>query len=331
VLTSFIEAFWFCSPVDHTKCIGEIKTPMELWRIYKDTVIPDTIQIRLNDFRATVRTILRRHFSVMLETLEKEIQYEDAIDCSLGNRSTKFLNSLPLSLVRQFDKSNGSFIGASKFPITHYHHVDPAFATLLGFSIARLFAYPGFSFGVNTIETDSLTKQLTSTGSTKPTVAILFYRTVTRSVVGVHWEITTTPIDGVHYARGVDITQEIEASRLKQAVSIQKMLRQWLHSIRNASFEQQARVILEEVQELEMKIGGEGGAYDSEFKSIYDCVRLLMHTARTSVGLIDHALDTKGLSQHMCVTDFVCNITSFPHHFAQSEVYQPSTRGTTSS
>jgi hypothetical protein len=157
---------------------------------------------------------------------------------------------------------------------------------------------------------------------------------VTRSAVGVHWEITTTPIDGVHYARGVDITQEIEASRLKQAVSIQKMLRQWLHSIRNASFEQQARVSLEEVQELEMKIGGEGGAYDNEFKSIYDCVRLLRHTARTSVGLIDHhALDTKGLSQHMCVQTLLATSRPFLSFITslRVRVYQPSTRGTTSS
>jgi hypothetical protein len=287
--------------------------------MYKETEIPETIKTRLTDFRATVRTILHVHFPVMLETMENEIQLEATIASTLRNQSTQFLNSLPISVVREFDNANGSFIGSSKFPVTHYHHVDPSFAALLGFSTARLFAYPLLSFWVNTIETDSVTRQLASTGSAKPTVAIFFYRTVTRNVVGVHWEITAAPIDGAHCARGVDITEEIEASRLKQSVSIQKMLRQWLHSIRNASFEQQARVILEEVQELEKRIGGKGGAYDSEFKSIYDCVRLLMHTARTSVGLIDHALDTKGLSQHMCVADFASNITSFPHHFAQSE------------
>ena len=293
---------------------------MELWRVYKDTEIPDTIVARLNDFRAAVRTIIHREFPIMLDTMEREIQADRDIESSLGNRSTQFLNSMPLSIVREFDKANGSFIGSAKFPVTHYHHVDPTFAALLGFSLARMFAFPLLSFGVNTLETDSVTRQLASTGSTKPTVAILFYRTVTRNVVGVHWEITTSPIDGAHCGRAVDITQEIEASRLKQAVSIQKMLRQWLHSIRNASFEQQARVILEEVQELEKKLAGEG--YESDFKGIYDCVHLLMHTARTSVGLIDHALDTKGLSQHMCVTDFVSNITSFPHHFAQSEGIQ---------
>jgi hypothetical protein len=116
---------------------------------------------------------------------------------------------------------------------------------------------------------------------------------------------------------GVDITQEIEASRLKQAISIQKMLRQWLHSIRNASFEQQAKVILEEVATLKQKLHSPD--FDQEFKTVFDCIKLLMHTAKTSVGLIDQALDTNGMAQNMNIADFFTNLANLPHHIAQSE------------
>jgi signal transduction histidine kinase len=311
------QEFWFCCPVDHTRCVGENKSPMDKWRHFKDHNISPEILSRIQEFQHHCGVLIRQHFQDLLTILDEEIQQEQAGLRLLTNRHARFLNSLPLGLVPEFDRINQSFIGAARFPVTHYHQVDPHFATLLGFSIARIFTFPLLSFGVNTRETDAIAKQLASVSKSKPTVAILFYRTVTRQVVGVHWEIVSGTLDDTHYARGVDITQEIEASRLKQTVSIQKMLRQWLHSIRNASFEQQARVILEEVQELEKKL--ETNEFNAEFESIYECVKLLMHTARTSVGLIDQALETRGLTQHMCVSDFVSNITSFPHHFAQSE------------
>lgn len=315
------EEFWFCCPIDHTRCVGENKSPMEMWRHFKDNEnnIPGDILDKISNFKLHCKSLLESYFSDLLILLEEEIQRENEGQSKLTNKHARFLNTMPLALIPEFDRINQSFIGSAKFPVTHYHHIDPHFAALLGFSISRVFTFPLLSFGVNTRETDSIAKQLASASKSKPTVAILFYRTVTRQVVGVHWEITSNTLDNTHYARGVDITQEIEASRLKQTVSIQKMLRQWLHSIRNASFEQQARVILEEVRDLENKLQPHTTEFKSEFESIYECVKLLMHTARTLVGLIDQALDTRGLTQHMCVSDFVSNITSFPHHFAQSE------------
>lgn len=293
---------------------------MEHWRRYKaDNDIQPDIKQKIARFRENCMDVLQAQYPDYLIELQDEVENEKETLRLVAERrrSTRFLNAMPLSLTNEFEQLQKSFVCSSRFPVTHYHTVASEFSSLIGFSTARLLAFPLISFGVNTKETNEISNQLASTSKAKPTVATLFYRTATREVLCVHWEITTSPLDNAHFARGIDVTNEIEASRLRQTVSIQKMLRQWLHSIRNASFEQQATVILEEVKALEAKMGT--SEFDAEFRSIRDCVKLLMHTAKTSVGLIDQALDTRGFTQHMCAGDFVSNIVSFPHHFAQSE------------
>jgi hypothetical protein len=315
----------------------ENQEPIEHWRKYKnegDNVIPEIHQ-KIQSFRHNCKQLLETHFQECLIALAEEEREEEAMQALLRRRSNRFLNVIPIVHQQDFEKVQNSFLAASRFPVTHYHNVDKRFSDLLGLSIARMMAFPIISFGVNTKETNAVLTQLASVNESKPTVAILFYRTVTRDIICVHWEISSSLVDNTHFGRGVDVTREVEASRLRQAMGIQKMLRQWLHSIRNASFEQQATVIMEEVKSLEKKIvenctariktddgaGGEvqTGEYAEDFQGIYDCVKLLLHTAKTSVGLIDQALDTKGLTQHMCAGDFVSNVVSFPHHFAQSE------------
>jgi signal transduction histidine kinase len=292
---------------------------MEQWRRFRgEGELTPEIKSKIENFRSHCLEVIHRHFSDLLVELKQEEALEEADSAKLCIRNYRLLNKVPVSLMPYLEGADRSFLSSSAFPVTHYRTVDKQFASLLGFSIARLLTFPMLSFGVNTKETNEVLQQLAGNSSKQETSnAILFYRTVTRDVVCVHWEIAANAVNGIHYGRGVDVTSEAEASRLKQAVGIQKMLRQWLHSIRNASFEQQATVIMEEVKALEAKI--EGSQYSAEFQSIYDCVKLLMHTAKTSVGLIDQALDSKGFTQHMCAGDFVSSLVSFPHHFAQSE------------
>ena len=59
--------------------------------------------------------------------------------------------------------------------------------------------------------------------------------------------------------------------------------------------------------------------YDPMFQNIFESLNMLVHTSRVSVGLIDQALESKGLFQTMAVVDFVNNISKLPANFAQSE------------
>lgn len=313
-----IALFWICAPVDHTKCVHDDSSTKEKWRYLRESaeMSMETMEM-INNFQAELHRLINIHFSDMLELLMEEERTENVHASNRTNERTYMLNGLPLYHQHELANKCKYFIGAAEFPVTHYSMVDPVFAQLLGFSISRMFASPLISFGVNTKETEATARALAGTGLAKPTVAIFFYRTVFRSVVGVHWEITTSTINNAFFAVGVDITNEIEGSRVKQAVNMQKMLQQWLHSIRNASFEQQAKIICEEVIELRAKV--HDPRFDEDFKSILDSVKMLIHTAKTSVGLIDQALESKGLCQQMCVMDFVNNIKLFPHNFASSD------------
>jgi hypothetical protein len=312
--------FWFCCPVDHTRCVGENKSPMEKWRHFKENDIYSEILSHLTQFKLQCATLVELHFSDLFILLQQEMQHEQLDQNQLFPSKNQLLNSLPLVLRPEFNEKCHQLIATLKFPRTHFHTINEPFSHLIGYSIARLLGVPVAEYIYNIIEKTAINKQIDSTTNTpsqRPTMMRLFYRTSTGQLVGVLWMLASDLIDGSFCGMGVDITQEVETSRLKQAVSIQKMLKQWLHSIRNASFEQQARVILEEVHQLEKKVNRND--VRGEFESITECVKLLIHTAKTSVGLIDQALDTRGLTQHMCVSDFVSNITSFPHHFAQSE------------
>ena len=84
--------------------------------------------------------------------------------------------------------------------------------------------------------------------------------------------------------------------------------------------------------------------YDQQFNSIADGLKTLIHTAKISIGLINQALDTKGLGkmiagksdllmqcdyclflkylyvvQLVSATDFLNNLSGFPANFAKSE------------
>lgn len=311
---------------------------MDQWRNFRDETISDMILVKIKNFQKHCETIIRSHFAEFLTLLEEEITEDQTHFQHFSTHSTscRLANQVPLYIGRHFENLNQSFLLSFQFPATHFHHVDVKFAQLLGYSVARLLAEPIITFGLNTKETEALLKQITlsppppqrfshrslssDSPATPANIARLFYRKVTREIVGVHWEIASSPLSGVYYARGVDITTELEVSKDKQTDQVQRMLKLWLHNLRNASFEQQALVIKSEVQELEQKIKTKYSAcgsadeekclHEESFQNIYDCVKLLLHSTKISVGLITQALNTKGLSQHLCVADFIQSIQS---------------------
>lgn len=276
------------------------------------------LQILIESFILQLKKLVETNFHDLLDLLSSEERLENTNVSNVSNEKTHFLNDLPLCYHHQFNQQCNYFMQSVSYPMTHYNIVDPKFAKLVGYSLARLFAFPLLHFVVNTKDTDTTTKYLASRGTTnKEQFTIRFYRAANHAIIAVRLEISSCMLNGAFYAICIDITAEIEATRVKQSLNIQKMLRQWLHSIRNASFEQQAKLILDEVVELEVKIGD--NAYAEDFKSIRDSVKMLMHSAKTSVGLIDQALESKGLSQQMSVGDFMNTMKSFPHNFASSE------------
>lgn len=339
-----LESFWFCSPIDHTHCISINKAAQDQWRNFRDEAISENILGKIQNFQRHCEIVLETHFKNFITNLRDELAEDQThLDYfSAHSTSCRLANQVPLYIGRHFELLNHSFLISFQFPATHFHHVDVKFAELLGYSAARLLVEPIVTFGLNTKESESLLKQITlsphklSQGShhlsrvTNPNIARLFYRKVTREIVGIHWDIATSPLLGVFYARGVDITTELEMSKDKQTDQVQRMLKLWLHNLRNASFEQQALVIDSEVQELENKINQkyfaaattssetEISPHKESFQNIYDCIKLLIHSTKISVGLINQALNTKGLSQHLCVADFIQSIQSIGESYCVS-------------
>jgi hypothetical protein len=310
--------FWHCAPCDCSRRASD--AALQLWRSYNDgAVIGDAHLKLINDFRLLIDSVLLSDFPDLVERLriEEELERQVAAEVQANAFFPRFSNVLPLSAIETFRKTNNSFIGASKYPMTHYACVDPPFSALLGYSAARILCFPTKSYMVNDWERSSLTECLMRYYGGKEKVLVAFYRTAKRDIVAVHWEVCTQPLGLAQYAVGFEITEELEKSQSRQVGNLQKMLRQWLHSIRNASFEQQALVLLEEIRSLQSTL--ETDAHNAQISNIVDGLKMLIHTAKTSVGLIDQALDTKGLVQQMSVADFVSNLTKFPHNFAESE------------
>ena len=114
-------------------------------------------------------------------SLEEEEQREKENSCLIISahkpaveHKSRLLNSIPLHSVESLRGSNSSFIQSSRFPTLYFHVVDQKFATLLGFTVARMIALPMSRFTMNVIELDSLVRQLNH--SKIPSRSILFYR-----------------------------------------------------------------------------------------------------------------------------------------------------------
>mmetsp|Transcript_3726 Transcript_3726/g.5773 ORF Transcript_3726/g.5773 Transcript_3726/m.5773 type:complete len:814 (+) Transcript_3726:85-2526(+) len=318
------EEFWFCSPVDRVTgkynaiSLRSLQSSEKRWHKYHNLreEIPTAIILKLQRFRSRVTDLVQEHFSELLSATLVEEEAERSARSQLSRLSCKYANIISCGITEEFDATNNSVTVVCNFPVTHFFVADHKFAKLLGYSTTRLLAIPFVNFIINTGTTTSVVRNIVELQS--PTHVTLFYRTATCSVVVVSWEICPKPI-GSHavVARGINITRELEESKQYQTANIQKMLRQWLHSIRNASFQQQAQVIRDDIQALEKSIDDD--EFSKGFQHVYDGLRTLIYTAKASVGLIDQALNSKGLLQYTSLHDFVNSIATFSSVFSKSE------------
>ena len=113
------------------------------------------------------------------------------------------------------------------------------------------------------------------------------------------------------------MTNEIDATRTKREENVQKALRQWLHSFRNASFEQQASDILETV--LSLREDADPDQHIAEFSSAIDSLKILVSSANNCVTLIDQALQVKDDVKPLSLSRLITMMSQFPQSYAESK------------
>lgn len=313
--------FWFCAPVDNvgTSNTASSRSAIERWRIYQGhhEEIPTDILQKIDEFRKECDDIVHKHFETFfVEKVEEEKLEADAVGAL--PKFLKHASYIPLGIMREFDESNDSVTVVSDFPISHFLVPDPRFAKLIGYCVARLLTVPLLTFIVNTADTGELISLLNADDGTANSAAIVFYRSSTREVLAIHWEIAKKLINGHVIAQGVNITKDLERARTGKIDDTEQLLRKWLHSIRNASFQQQAEVISQDINTLKEKIG-EKSEFTEDFDNINNGLNTLIYTTRASICLIDQVLDSRALSNFSPVREFVSAIIQFPVNFAKSE------------
>jgi hypothetical protein len=315
-LASRAVGFWFCCPADHSTSSSVEYN--KRWVQHKDGVVIEPVYLALMvEFKAACLAAVHLLFSDLLVQVKgEEEEHERQLRSLSDGGASRLAHFQPVLCDYQTLRTQNSFVVSCVFPTTHYHVVSPSFASMLGFSIPKILSTPIADLTVNNMELDSVVKGLNSQND--PKTSVLIYRSSVRELITVNWEICSSPINGAFTAIGTNISNVIDISKQQQSGSIQRMLRQWLHSIRNASFEQQAVLLRDEIAVLRDSIR-DSCDYHAAFESITTGLNTLIHTAKTSVGLIDQALETKGLIHLMSVGDFLNNISNFPINFSISE------------
>lgn len=302
--------FWFCGPLDNDKS-PQTRKAIERWRIYHDhrDEIPQEFISQMKYFKQECEVVISRYFSDRLEALEAEEENEKSVQSSLCDSYIKYATFVPMGLRVPFEKSTNSFVLISDFPLTHIFVADKKMCNLFGCSMARMLALPTISFIVNSGCFNSLVADLIH--SRRPSVSIMYYRTMRRQVKALFWEISV--IEGHYISRGVDITTLLHATKTNETANTDKMLRQWLHSIRNASFQQQAEVLQEDIAEIKAMVGDRVDVGE-RFKKVEEGLRTLVYTTKATVGLIDQAMETK-MDKCTSVEEFVANAQSAGNRF----------------
>jgi hypothetical protein len=308
--------FWYCCPMDQSATSS--KEYNQRWVDYKGgaPIGPEHTALMVLFKTACLAAVDLLFADLLVKLKADEAEDERQLRSLPTEGSSKLLHTHSIMCDLQTTRNQNTFVSSCMFPVTHYHVVDPAFGRLLGYSIPKLLSIPIFELGVNNMALDIIMKGLNNNEG--PLTSTLIYRTASGDLVTVHWDICATPVNGSFTGIGTNISKEIEISKHQQSGNIQRMLRQWLHSIRNASFEQQAVVLRDEITVLRGAMR-DAGEHHAAFDSITSGLNTLIHTAKTSVGLIDQALETKGLIHLMSVGDFLNNLSNFPRNFAISE------------
>lgn len=310
-LQDLSKEFWMCAPLDHSKRTDSIATRRWGQFVSEGQPLDEELRALIETFRTLLEAFVAGHFPDLLSQLKEEEEFENKQLAGLSETVYDLLNCIPIGWAARFRATTISFIVLAQFPLTHFNYVDPAFAKLLGFSTSRLLACPLALIILDNTYLTELVDEINGGRNAPTPTMILSYRTNRRGVRTVQWEMCSEEVNGCYGSVGVDITGELDAFKESSAANTQKMLRQWLHSIRNASFEQQAAVLLDELEELKLSMG-RNRDLEPRFENLTAGLTMLMKTAKRSVGLIDHALDTKGFIQLMSVHDFIENLSAFP-------------------
>lgn len=313
---------WYCAPVDSAKISRQHMTPLDHWILQSagGFAVDEDARNTIDDIKSKCGKVLEEKFSEMLAEAREEIRVEQEMRSLLTNRKLKFGNFIPSGLIHEFLETNDSCVVVTNFPTTHFYIAQSKFAKLLRYSKARILAFPLLSFIVNTKETTNVVEKLNMTTVTSQSTTVIFYRTASRDVVAVRWEIATPHVDKYWVmAQGVEITKELELSRSVQAASMQTMLRQWLHSMRNASFEQQAQAIYADVVDIRSKLEDTSEVVKGQLDDVISSLQTLTYSTQSSLGFIDQALATKGLMASTNMASFVDTLALFASNFSQSE------------
>ena len=314
------ELFWLPAITDMELCGPSHIDRARIWREIKNGNCKhlDECKTHIYQFKHMCVSLMEEHFPHLLEQFFAELEAQARTDTITGDVHTfNFTDVAPMSLLRRMEPTIVTVV--TDFPLTHFFLPSKSFARMLGFTQTRLITLPFLEFIVNAAETNFVVdtyrhgRQLPST--------VIFYRRADRELASVHWELSDAP-PRWHLGAGVDITSEIVTVRTSQGANVQRVLRQWLHSIRNASFQQQAELIEEDVRALQQKLTA-GMPVDADIQQILGGLRTLIYTSKASVGLIDQALYSSGLMALTCVADFANALASFPAHFSDTEGLPP--------
>eukprot|EP00602_Paraphysomonas_sp_CaronLab_P006418 CAMPEP_0185031246 /NCGR_PEP_ID=MMETSP1103-20130426/18612_1 /TAXON_ID=36769 /ORGANISM="Paraphysomonas bandaiensis, Strain Caron Lab Isolate" /LENGTH=700 /DNA_ID=CAMNT_0027566707 /DNA_START=189 /DNA_END=2291 /DNA_ORIENTATION=- len=310
------DEFWYPSPADINNCMPKHTAASKQWRQHKNGLpLPNDIQQKVLNFKTRCQSVVSEYFADLLSELEKEEADERSACAALSNQYLRLANKIPTPLLREIESSVNLLTVVTDFPLTHFLLPSKHFAKLLGYTLARMITAPFLQIIVNTAETN-LVVNTCREGGTRPST-VIFYRRADRELACIHWEVCETVIDGHYIGYGCDITSEINMMKNHQGANMQRILRQWLHSIRNASFQQQAQLIEEDVMKLRSKLDKNSSI--KEFDDILSGLKTLIYTTKASVGLIDQALYSKGLMSCTCVADFVNALVNFAPNFTKSE------------
>ena len=316
------EKFWIPASVDVEKCKPDQLSRNKAWRVHKSgdgNAVTDETKKLFESFQQHCLKVVSDKFPDYLEKLKREMEEADRADSLLPKQSFLLADSLPLSSYRDIEASTNAYTVVIKFPVSHFYSPSKSLCRCLGFTFARLITFSFYQFIVNTAETNFVVDSLVTKGAQNTNATIIFYRCADREISCVRWEICDKLIEGGYGAMGMNITSEMNVMRSNQGETMQKILRQWLHSIRNASFEQQALLIEEDVRNLQTKMGQTSNLYQSEIANILSGLKTLIYTSKASVGLIDQALQCKGITSSTCLADFANAFLLFAPNFAKSE------------
>ena len=318
-LMELSESFWLCAPVDRTSTTR--LSALQRWRIFQNGCIKDKeLRLRIVEFREKCLLILKEMFPDLMEELLKEERTQADMTSAIRVKPFRFANILPYGVVQDLRNNILMYFASVSTVHPHFSSVDPRFADLLGFTVARMIIEKRKCF--HKLQPSAFMKNMLDGALNQhETAPIMFYRTSFDTTVVIQWQFSSAFLEDTVVGFGMNMTRDMELYKTKQVEKKQRVLRQWLHSIRNASFEQQAADILEALTVVEKDIPPDD--FTSDFAGLYDSIQLLISSAGATVDLIDQALDPRGQLQSAPFSDIVASATQYPGEFAQINNYGP--------